>query len=108
MQFLQMKKLLFELEVFQKEKNLPGFEFPGEARLLAELKEGSIATTKSEHKIPYLSRLKSSLRGGVVFFLLAVLLSFSPSAQQLTRFSRLLLFFCAIWFFRQRAVYWLS
>jgi hypothetical protein len=57
MQFLQMKKLLFELEVFQKEKNLSGFEFPGEARLLAELKESATAVEKSKEKIPYLSRL---------------------------------------------------
>jgi hypothetical protein len=39
MRFLQMKKLLLEIENLQKEKNLSGFEFPGEARLLAELKE---------------------------------------------------------------------
>jgi hypothetical protein len=31
-----VKKLLLELEVFQKEKNLAGFDFPGEARLLAD------------------------------------------------------------------------
>jgi hypothetical protein len=36
--FLQAKKLLLELETFQKEKNLSGFEFPGEARLLASSK----------------------------------------------------------------------
>jgi len=73
-QFLQVKKLLFELEVFQKEKNLSGFEFPGEARLLAELKEAEIAATKSSGKIPYVRRLKSSLAGGGVFLLLAVLI----------------------------------
>ena len=74
MQFLQMKKLLFELEVFQKEKNLSGFEFPGEARLLAELKESATAVEKSKEKIPYLSRLQYSLMGSFCFFLLAALL----------------------------------
>ena len=59
MQFLQVKKLLFELEVFQKEKNLSGFEFPGEARLLSDLTEAATAATQSKGKIPYVSRLKS-------------------------------------------------
>jgi hypothetical protein len=43
MQFLQVKKMLLEIEVLQKEKNLAGYDFPGEARLLAELKETVIA-----------------------------------------------------------------
>ena len=74
MQFLQVKKLLLELEVFQKEKNLAGFDFPGEARLLAELKETAIAENKLNDKVPYLSRLKLSLLGGGTFLLLVTLL----------------------------------
>jgi hypothetical protein len=83
-QFLQVKKLLFELEVLQKEKNLSGFEFPGEARLLAELKESSTSAEKSKEKIPYLSRLKYSLLGGMVFFLLTALLFFFDRFQETT------------------------
>jgi uncharacterized membrane protein len=74
MRFLQMKKLLLEIEALQKEKNLSGFEFPGEARLLAELKESATTHEKSKERTPYLSRLKHSLLGAVVFFLLTVLL----------------------------------
>jgi hypothetical protein len=82
MQFLQVKKLLLELEVFQKEKNLAGFDFPGEARLLAELKETAIAENKLNDKVPYLSRLKSSLLGGGTFLLLATLLFiFAPREE---------------------------
>ena len=84
MQFLQMKKLLFELEVFQKEKNLSGFEFPGEARLLAELKESATAVEKSKEKIPYLSRLEYSLMGGFCFFLVAALLFVIDHHQEAT------------------------
>jgi hypothetical protein len=82
MQFLQVKKLLLELEVFQKEKNLSGFDFPGEARLLAELKETAIAEKKLNDKVPYLSRLKSSLLGGGTFLLLVTLLFiFAPREE---------------------------
>jgi len=82
MQFLQMKKLLLELEVFQKEKNLSGFDFPGEARLLAELKETAIAEKKLNDKVPYLSRLKWSLLGGGTFLLLVTLLFiFAPREE---------------------------
>jgi hypothetical protein len=82
MQFLQVKKLLLELEVFQKEKNLTGFDFPGEARLLAELKETAIAENKLNDKVPYLSRLKLSLLGGGTFLLLATLLFiFAPREE---------------------------
>jgi|SRR6476661_6560265 hypothetical protein len=52
MQFLQMKKLLFELEVLQKEKNLSGFEFPGEARLLAQLKEAATRWKSRKRRSP--------------------------------------------------------
>ena len=83
-QFLQVKKLLFELEVFQKEKNLSGFEFPGEARLLAELKESATVVEKSKEKIPYLSRLEYSLMGGFCFFLLAALLFVIDHHQEAT------------------------
>ena len=82
MQFLQVKKLLLELEVFQKEKNVAGFDFPGEARLLAELKETAIAEKKLNAKVPYLSRLKSSLLGGGTFLLLVTLLFiFAPREE---------------------------
>jgi hypothetical protein len=50
--FLQVKKLLFELEVFQKEKNLSGFEFPGEARLLAQLKEAATRWKSRKRRSP--------------------------------------------------------
>ena len=50
MQFLQMKKLLLDIEVMKKEKNLTGMEFPGEARILAELKESEVAAAKSSEK----------------------------------------------------------
>jgi hypothetical protein len=74
MQFLQMKKLLLDLEVLKKEKNLSVIEFPGEARILAELKESGVAAAKSpEKKISYLGRLGYSLLGGFVFFLIAAL-----------------------------------
>jgi|SoiMethySBSTD1v2_1073268.scaffolds.fasta_scaffold49109_5 hypothetical protein len=73
MQFLQMKKLLLDIEVLKKEKNLSGIEFPGEARILAELKESGVATAKSPEKISYLGRLSYSLLGGFVFFLMAAL-----------------------------------
>jgi hypothetical protein len=56
--FLQMKKLLLEIETLQKEKNLSGFEFPGEVRLLAELNESTSAVEKSNEKPPYVGRLK--------------------------------------------------
>jgi hypothetical protein len=84
--FLQVKKLLFELEVFQREKNLSGFEFPGEARLLAELKETGLAPEKSKEKITYLERLKYSLLGGMVFFLLTALLFLFDHFQEATAF----------------------
>jgi hypothetical protein len=84
--FLQVKKLLFELETLQKEKNLSGFEFPGEARLLAELKEFSTSAEKSKEKIPYLGRLKYSLLGGMGFFLLTALLFFFDRFQETTAF----------------------
>src|SRR4030095_2031996 len=84
MQFLKLKRLLVELEVFQKEKNLPGFEFPAEARLLAELKESATAVEKSKEKIPYLSRLAYSLMGGFCFFLLAALLFVIDHHQEAT------------------------
>jgi hypothetical protein len=78
--FLQVKKLLLELEALQKEKNLAGFAFPGEARLLAALQEPATAVEKSPETIPYMSRLQYSLLGGAVFFLLTTLLFvFSPS-----------------------------
>ncbi|HEX2932228.1 MAG TPA: hypothetical protein VHV54_21050 [Candidatus Binatia bacterium] len=73
MQFLQMKKLLLDIEVMKKEKNLTGMEFPGEARILAELKESGVAAAKSSEKITYWSRLSYSMLGGAVFFLLAAL-----------------------------------
>jgi hypothetical protein len=82
--FLQVKKLLLELEVLQKEKNLSGFEFPGEARLLAELKESSTSAEKSKEKIFYLSRLKYSLLGGIGFFLLTALVFFFDRFQEAT------------------------
>jgi len=82
--FLQAKKLLLELETFQKEKNLSGFEFPGEARLLAELKESATAEEKSKEKIPYLSRFAYSLMGGFFFFLLAALLFVIDHHQEAT------------------------
>ena len=78
--------MLFELEVLQKEKNLSGFEFPGEARLLAELKESSTFATNSKEKIPYLSRLKYSLLGGMVFFLLTALLFLFDHFRETTAF----------------------
>ena len=104
MQFLQVKKLLLELEVFQKEKNLAGFDFPGEARLLAELKETAIAENKLNDKVPYLSRLESSLLGGGTFLLLATLLFIFE--KNLRRFRGQPSFFWAICCFRQRAGYW--
>ncbi|HEY1234914.1 MAG TPA: hypothetical protein VGH22_16165 [Candidatus Binatia bacterium] len=71
--FLQTKKLLLELEVLQKEKNLSAFDFPGEARLMAELKEASVAEKKSDEKILFRERLKYGLLGSGVFFLVAAL-----------------------------------
>ena len=47
-QFLQIRKLLLDLEILQKEKNLSRFEFPGEARLLAELSEAEVVSEKSK------------------------------------------------------------
>jgi hypothetical protein len=82
--FLQVKKLLFELQAFQKEKSLSGFEFPGEARLLAELNESATAVEKSNEKITYFRRLKYSLMGGVVFFLVAALLFVFDHYQETT------------------------
>jgi hypothetical protein len=85
MRFLQMKKLLLEIETLQKEKNLSGFEFPGEARLLAELNESATAVEKSKEKPPYVGRLKYSLLGGVVFFLLtAVVFVFEDRQKTLS------------------------
>jgi hypothetical protein len=73
MQFLQVKKLLLELEALQKEKHLSGFEFPGEERLLAELKDAGVAQQKATEKPSYLRRLQYSLLGAAIFFLIAAL-----------------------------------
>jgi hypothetical protein len=73
-QFLQIRKLLLDLEILQKEKNLSRFEFPGEARLLAELSEAEVVSEKSKEPVTYVGRLKFSLLGGAVFFLIATLL----------------------------------
>jgi hypothetical protein len=72
--FLQVKKLLLELEALQKEKNLVGYTFPGETRLLAELQASVTAVEQSPETISYMSRLQYSLLGGAVFFLLTTLL----------------------------------
>ena len=66
--FLQVKKLLLELEALQKEKNLTGYTFPGETRLVAELQESAKAVAQSPEPIPYRRRLQYSLLGGAVFF----------------------------------------
>ena len=105
--FLQVKKLLLELEVLQKEKNLSGFTFPGEARLLAELKEAAVEVAKSNEKISYVSRLKYSLLGAAVFFSSRRCFSSSASARKRTGFKRQPSFFSAVWPFRQRVGYWL-
>jgi hypothetical protein len=72
--FLQVKKLLLELEVLQKEKNLVGYTFPGEAQLLVELQEAATAVAQAPETISYVSRLQYSLLGGAVFFLFTILL----------------------------------
>jgi hypothetical protein len=72
--FLQVKKLLLELEALQKEKNLVGCTCPGEAQLLAELQEAATAVEQAPETIPYVRRLQYSLLGGAVFFLLTTLL----------------------------------
>jgi hypothetical protein len=78
--FLQVKKLLLELEALQKEKNLAGWEFPGEARLLAALQESATAVPQAPETIPYVRRLQYSLLGGAAFFLGTTLLFvFDPS-----------------------------
>jgi hypothetical protein len=82
--FLQIKKLLCEIQAFQKEKNLSGFEFPGESRLLAELNESTTAVEESKEKITYLSRLKYSMMGAAVFFLVAALLFVFDHHQETT------------------------
>jgi hypothetical protein len=53
---------------------------------LAELKESSTSAEKSKEKIPYLGRLKYSLPGGMVFFLLTALLFFFGRFQETTAF----------------------
>jgi hypothetical protein len=65
--FLQVKKLVFELEALQKDKNLAGFEFPGEARLFAELQESATAVAQSQEKTSYVSRLKVCWEGWFSF-----------------------------------------
>lgn len=108
MQFLQMKKLLLDLEVLKKEKNLSVIEFPGEARILAELKESGVAAAKSpEKKISYLGRLGYSLLGGFVFFLIAALFfafgRFHEQSSVLDSAKFLLRefgFLCAVWLTR--------
>lgn len=80
--FLQVKKLLLELQVFQREKDIPGFEFPGEARLMAELKESYAAVEKSKVKIPYVTRLQYSLVGSMAFFLLTLTAFFFDRFQE--------------------------
>src|SRR5262249_53176425 len=54
----------------QKEKNLSGFAFPGEAQLLAELKESEAVRDKSDSKVSYVMRLKYSLLVGRFSFCL--------------------------------------
>jgi hypothetical protein len=80
--FLQVKKLLLELKVFQKEKNLAGFEFPGEQRLLAELQETSLGVSKSQEKIRYITRVRYALLGGAVFWLLTAVVFFLAERQE--------------------------
>ena len=75
MRFLQLKKLLLDLEVLQKEKNLARFEFPGETRLLGELRESELAASEVLPQTEsYVGRLKYSFFGGTVFFLAAAIL----------------------------------
>ena len=80
---LQVKKLMFEVEALQKEKNLAGFELPWETRLLADLKEPEVRD-KSTEKISYVMRLKYSLLGGAIFFLLTALVFTLSKLQEAT------------------------
>jgi hypothetical protein len=104
--FLQMKKLLLELEALQKEKNLVGYTFPGEARLLAELQESATAVEQSPETIPYVSRLQYSLLGGAVFFY-SRRSCLSSAPFQRRRHGGPQRFSCGIWVWRPAADSWL-
>ena len=106
MRFLQVKKLLLELEALQKEKNLAGCTFPGEARLLAELQEAATAVAQAPETIPYMSRLQYSLLGGAVFFS-SRLSCFSSAPFQRQRRGGPQHFSCRIWGWRPAADSWL-
>ena len=79
-----MKKLLFDLEVLKKEKNLSGIEFPGEAKILAELQQSGVAGDKLQEKLSYLGRLQYSLIGGLILFLVAALFFYFGRFQEQT------------------------
>src|SRR4029079_874173 len=81
---LQVKKLMFEVEALQKEKNLAGFEFPRETHLLADLKQPEEVRDKSTEKVSYVMRLKYSLLGGAIFFLLTALVFALSKLQETT------------------------
>jgi len=81
---LQVKKLMFEVEALQKEKNLAGFEFPWETHLLADLKQPEEVRDKSTEKVSYVMRLKYSLLGGAIFFLLTALVFALSKLQETT------------------------
>ena len=81
---LQVKKLMFEVEALQKEKNLAGFEFPRETHVLADLKQPEEVRDKSTEKISYVMRLKYSLLGGAIFFLLTALVFALSKLQETT------------------------
>ena len=81
---LQVEKLMFEVEALQKEKNLAGFEFPWETHLLADLKQPEEVRDKSTEKVSYVLRLKYSLLGGAIFFLLTALVFALSKLQETT------------------------
>jgi hypothetical protein len=73
-QYLQMKKLYFEVQALKKEKDLPDVEFPGEKRLRAKLSELNEVAERSKSELIYIDRLKYNMMGASAFFVTTMMI----------------------------------
>jgi hypothetical protein len=82
-QYLQMKKLYFEVQALKKEKDLPDTEFPGEKSLRAKLDELNEEAAQPKSGLIYGERFKFSMLGAATFFLVTLLLGLISGHSQL-------------------------
>ena len=73
-QYLQLKKLYFEVQVLKKEKDLPDFEFPGEKKLRTKLSELNEESEQPKSGLIYRERFKYRMLGAATFLLITIVL----------------------------------